>query len=85
MSNHSPASDPNSESSISTVGEWRDIAERLADALRAVMVMAYSTEPRKLEEALTWRQNDEKAQAMAVAALAEYDAAAPPAKEKGEE
>lgn len=47
----------------------RERDEALA-ALRAMLtVMDSGSKPRKLDEALTWRENDEKARAMAVAAL----------------
>jgi len=42
---------------------------RLREALRAVMLMAQTAKPTKLDAALTWRQNDGKAHAMAIAAL----------------
>lgn len=45
-------------------------APALYEALKAVVIMASKGQPRKLDEALTWRENDEKARAMADAALA---------------
>jgi hypothetical protein len=47
------------------------INAKLLAALRAVLVMWNVKEPRKLDEALTWRQNDERALAMAENAIAE--------------
>lgn len=50
-------------------------APALYEALKAMLVMMdRGGQPRKLDEALTWRQNDEKARAMATAALALVDA-----------
>lgn len=47
------------------------LINELVEALEAmVVVMDRGGQPRKLDEALTWRQNDEKARAMAAAALA---------------
>jgi hypothetical protein len=49
--------------------------KKLAEALRAVLVMWDCGEcPRKLDDALTWIDNDRKAKKMADAALAEVDA-----------
>lgn len=45
-------------------------APDMFEALKALLVVMDSgAQPRKLDEALTWRQNDEKARAMAIAAL----------------
>lgn len=52
------------------------LTAELAAALRAMIVMSYcGPKPTKLDAALTWRQNDEKARALADAALAKYEAA----------
>ena len=50
------------------------VAPELLEALKALLtVMDDGPCPRKLEEALTWRDNDEKARAMAVAAIAKAE------------
>lgn len=51
-----------------------DVEKELYEALKAVLVMWNSKQPRKLDEMLTWRANDEKAQAMADAAIKAYEA-----------
>ena len=52
----------------------REQRDRLVEALRAVLVMAdRGPQPMKLDEALTWRENDRKAHALARAALAEME------------
>ncbi len=45
-------------------------APDLLEALQAVMVMWDVQQPRKLDDALTWRQNDERAHALAESAIA---------------
>lgn len=42
----------------------------LVEALKACLQMAWTAKPRKLDEALSWVENDEKAREMARAALA---------------
>jgi hypothetical protein len=49
-------------------------APDLLAALKALLVMCHSPEPVKLDEALTWRENDERAEAMARAAIAKATA-----------
>jgi hypothetical protein len=49
-------------------------APDLLEALKALLVMCHSPEPVKLDEALTWRENDERAEAMARAAIAKATA-----------
>lgn len=49
---------------------YKRLAGELAGALRAMQTMSHYQEPRKLDEALTWRQNDMKAQEMCKTALA---------------
>jgi hypothetical protein len=49
-------------------------APDLLEALKALLVMCHSPEPIKLDEALTWRENDERAEAMARAAIAKATA-----------
>lgn len=51
-----------------------EYAAPLAEALEAVQTMRDTVQPRKLDEALTWRENDERAQELARAALARYRA-----------
>lgn len=47
----------------------RAVVDELAKALRAKMQMSNTAKPTKLEAAWTWRENDEKADRMARAAL----------------
>ena len=48
----------------------REVNADLLAALEAMLIMSDAGgQPRKLDEALTWRENDEKARAMATAAI----------------
>ena len=53
----------------------RELLEKMAEALRAKRIMeSRGPIPKKLDEALGWRANDELAERVAVEALAAYDA-----------
>jgi hypothetical protein len=47
----------------------RAVMDGLVEALRAKMAISETHKPRKLDEALTWRANDERVQQMCEAAL----------------
>lgn len=64
----------------SAIQHMRDLARRLervaaelADALEAKAIMANFDKPRKLEDALSWRENDELAERMAQNAMRHYE------------
>lgn len=50
-----------------------ELEKELYEALKAMVVMMDYDKPRKLDDALTWRSNDEKARAMADAAIAKAE------------
>lgn len=50
-----------------------DVEKALYDALVAVLVMWKAERPVKLDDALAWRANDDKAQEMGEQAIALYD------------
>ena len=57
--------------------EAADCHDGLVAALKAMLVMTDRGDmPRKFDEALTWRENDEKARAMAEAAIAKAESQA---------
>jgi hypothetical protein len=62
---------PAASSPAPAVQPTEAVAE-LVDALRDVMVMWDSPQPRKLDDALTWRQNDERARMKARALIAKH-------------
>jgi hypothetical protein len=52
-----------------------EAAEKMEKALKAVLIMKDTVKPMKLDAALTWRENDEKADSMAHEALAAWEKA----------
>lgn len=52
------------------IRELEELGGQLVEALEAVFTMGHADPPRKLDDALTWRANDDKAHALYVAAIA---------------
>lgn len=63
---------PAAASSPAPAVQPTEAVAELVEALRDVMVMWDSPQPRKLDDALTWRQNDERARTKARALIAKH-------------
>lgn len=61
--------------------DYKAAVRDLAEALQAKNIMSQRTKPRKLEAALSWRENDELAQRLTDEALERHAAAIAAAKE----
>ena len=57
-------------SSLNAYAQNQELIRELVEALKAERQMRKASPPKKLDEELCWRDNDEKADRMAVAALA---------------
>lgn len=61
--------------------DYKAAVRDLATALQAKNIMSQRAKPRKLDEALSWRENDELAQRLTDEALEQHAAAIAAAKE----
>jgi hypothetical protein len=57
---------------------WRTLAGKIAEALKAQRQMRDMNKPRKLDEAISWRDNDDLAEKLTAEALALYAEAGKP-------
>ena len=65
---------PDAKAALLAGAEAIEAVEVAREALKAVQTMRDTKQPRKLDEALTWRENDAKADELYAAALARLEA-----------